>query len=277
MRVRLLLLSLMLWTGLVGLAGNALAISTETPMEPPPSFPGEFTLELSASDFLQSSVMPMFGNVRRFTFEFDLAGPLESGRYYENDDILDVRYLVSGSLNIDPPTPSGFAAFRLNRQASGEGTISREEWANQGSEFLFKIAHDAHFLDGIQLSELVSLNAEGAVLIIDAREFKRLDRARYHPPQIILYADGTGQLRNSNNSSGGTGTMNPGTGLLVDVAFGEEYITKLNFDPSAITIIDAPGGTVVPEPGTGLLMGLGLAGLAIAGGPGGSRRLRWRG
>ena len=47
--------------------------------------------------------------------------------------------------------------------------------------------------------------------------------------------------------------------------FGEEFITRLVFDPSAITIIGPPAGLPVPEPGTALLLGLGLAGLAARG------------
>lgn len=255
MRVRLLLLIVMIWTSLVAGTGAALATSI--------SIPGDFTLELSNGDFGFSDLETEFGVVRNFSFAIDVAGPLATGRLYQNEDILDVRYLVRGSLNVNPPTPSGFSAFFLSRLESGEGTITPEEWANQGSRFAFKISQSANVLDGIQLSELQPLGKDGTILTIDAREFKRLDRARYHPPQLLLNADGTGTLQNSNNSSGSTGTVNPATREPVDVDFGEEYITRLRFDPSAITIIAAPPpGTVVPEPGTALLLGLGLAGMA---------------
>jgi len=78
-----------------------------------------------------------------------------------------------------------------------------------------------------------------------------LARARYHPPQLLLYRGGTRLLQNSNNSSGSTDTVNPATGLTADVDFGEEYITNLGFIPSEITL-------AVPESGTGLLLAAGL-------------------
>ena len=59
-------------------------------------------------------------------------------------------------------------------------------------------------------------------------------------------------MQNSNNFGG----INPSTGLMVDVDFGEEYITDLSFTPSDFTI-------GVPEPSSIMLLGMGLGGLLL--------------
>lgn len=210
-----------------------------------------FTIQFSNLDFGAAGVVPSFSIVRDFRFEIDFQGPLTAGRAYDNDSLVQVQYVVSGSLDV---TPSGFPGFSLDRTPAREGPISASEWIGQGSSLSFEIASSANLLDGLQLSDLVP-DANGLLLALDGREFERLDRARYHPPQLLLYANGTGLIQNSNNSSGSTNTTNPGSTMLVDVDFGEEYLTNLNFDPSSITL-------VVPQPGTAILMGLGLMVLA---------------
>jgi hypothetical protein len=212
-----------------------------------------FTFSISSSSFGSSGISPSFSGVRSFEFEIDFSAPLVPGGVYDNSSISEVRYIVSGNLSTSPPTPSGFSAFFLNRTSTGEGAISAVEWIAQGSSVSFEVAESANLADGLQLSDLVP-DLVGLIFELDAREFERLDRARYHPPQLLLYADGTGILRNSNNSSGSTGTLNPATMLPVDVDFGEEYITMLTFDSSQI-------GVSAPEPGSGLLLGFGLIGL----------------
>jgi hypothetical protein len=161
-----------------------------------------FQLLLSNADF---ATAPEFGVVENFSFEIDLAGPLVAGASYDNDSIVLVQYLVRGRLSTNPPTPSGFSGFRLDRFPSGEGPISAADWIGQGSSIAFEVAASANLSDGLQLSELVP-GAGGLLFELDAREFERLDRARYHPPLLQLFENGTGVLQNSNNSSGSTGT-----------------------------------------------------------------------
>ena len=62
---------------------------------------------------------------------------------------------------------------------------------------------------------------------------------RYHPPILRLCSDGTGSLRNSNN----TGGINPFTGVEVNAMIGDEYISELTFHPPTMAL-------VTPEPGT---------------------------
>ena len=61
----------------------------------------------------------------------------------------------------------------------------------------------------------------------------------------MLNADGTGTIQNSNNSSGSTGTTNPGTNMPVDVDFGDEYITALSFDPQQLTLVPEPDARAI--------------------------------
>ena len=65
---------------------------------------------------------------------------------------------------------------------------------------------------------------------------REVGTGRYHPAIVQLNADGTGSIRNSNN----TGGINPSTELEVDVDFGEEYITELTFTPSTLTLFPTP-------------------------------------
>jgi hypothetical protein len=146
---------------------------------------------------------------------------------------------VSGGLD---ETPSGFAAFNLMRVIEGD------EFYEQGSALDFEISASADLSDGLQVSELVG---EAAVFVFDGRE---LETGRYHPALLELNADGTGLLRNSNNMGG----INPASMEEVDVMIGEEYVTELSFDPTALTI-------AVPQPSAGLLTGAALGALAVSG------------
>jgi hypothetical protein len=98
------------------------------------------------------------------------------------------------------------------------------------------------------MSELVG---SGPVFVFNGRE---VDTGRYHPALFQLNSDGTGSIRNSNNM--GENTLNPSTGELVDVDFGDEYITNLTFDPNQLTISAA-----VPVPAALWLFVSGLLGL----------------
>ena len=212
-----------------------------------------FSLELSEADF--TSVTPIFSSVTAFQLAIELSDPLLTDRVYDNADLVEVEYFVSGALSQSPPTPSGFPAFALNRTATGEGTIDDLNWEMQGSTIDFEIAPAANLADGLQLSELVA-DVDGVILRIDGREFERLDRARYHPPRLLLLSNGTGTIENSNNSSGSTGTTNPGTGLTVNVDFGDEYITDLTFDPASVTLVPEPAAPLLAASALSVLAGI---------------------
>lgn len=192
-----------------------------------------FTIEIDNTDF---TATPVFNNVTSFSFTIEVAGPIAPG-VYSNPALVSVDYFVNGVLT--SPTPSGFPAFGLVRSMTGI------EFYNQGSSLQFEIAPGADLSDGLQFNELAGTDP---VFVLNARE---VGTGRYHPPLFELYSNGTGQLRNSNN----TGGVNPATNQVVDVNIGDEYIIDLAFSPTAFTLSDA---TPVPEPTTGITLGAAL-------------------
>lgn len=196
------------------------------------------TISFQASDF---SLTQTFNTITVFNFEIVLATPLAPGMAYNNPSLTSVNYTVTGLL--PNTTPSGFSQFNLVRSISGG------DFYTQGSSLMFEIAATADLSDGLQVSELFGVDP---VFTLNARE---VDTGRYHPPLFELNANGTGQLQNSNNSGG----ENPSTGEIVDVDFGDEYVTGLTFDPAALTLA-AP----VPLPAGLPLFLTGLAVLGLA-------------
>jgi len=199
-----------------------------------PAFAQAAMITFSDTDFGKT---PFFNNVQTFSFTIDIDAPLAAG-VFNNPSLNSVVYSVSGTL--PSGSPSGFSGFNLER------TITGVEFYAQGSSLSFEIAAGADLSNGLQVSELVG---SGPVFIFDGRE---VDTGRYHPALFELNSDGTGSIRNSNN----TGGVNPSSGEVVNVDFGDEYITNLTFDPSQLTITAA-----VPVPGAMWLFGSGLLGL----------------
>jgi hypothetical protein len=211
----------MVWT----LAGEACAAAT-------------FTLQFSSVSEGPTSINPSYGNVRNV----DLAGPALAGATYDNASLQQVEYGESGELSKNPPTQSGVSNFALNRTPTGDGIITPAKSVFQGSSIAFENDAVADLFDGLQLKELVA-DETGLILEVNAQEFERLDRARYHPPLLQLYA---------NNSSGSTSTTNPGTVKLVEVDVGEKPNTGLVFEISGTPV-------VTTESGIGMLLAVGLA------------------
>ena len=208
------------------------------------------TLSLSSDQF---QVTPVFSNVDEFTVLVEVDAPLAAG-IFNNPDIVEVAYTVTGDLAAG--TPSGFPGFALVR------TISGTEFYAQGSSLSFEIAADAVLDDGVQIAELAG---NLIVLTFNGRE---VGNGRFHPALLELSADGTGRIQNSNNIV----TEVP----LQQVAFGEEYITDLMFDPGNTTLIGVGGNPPADRRGgsgaaSGLLLGILLAGVAFRNGRAGSR------
>lgn len=187
-----------------------------------------------ASDFGLTTV---FSNVTTFEFTIDIADPIIAGQTYTNPTLNSVNYSVFGTL---AATPSGFPAFNLVR------SITPADFYSQGSSLSFAIDAGADLSDGLQVSELTGSDP---IFVFNGRE---VGTGRYHPALVELNADGTGRIQNSNNFGG----INPFSMALVDVDFGEEYITDLTFNASALTLIS--NVTSVPEPA-----GLWVAGMAF--------------
>ncbi len=166
----------------------------------------------------------VFSNVNLFTIEVDIDMPLTPGLYLD-PTIISVSYRVFGSLEFG--TPSGFPSFDLVRNISGT------EFYAQGGSLMFEIVADADFSDGIQADELVD---NGNIFTLNARE---VGNGRFHPAILELYADGTGRIQNSNNVH----TVDP----LLEVNFGDEYITDLIFDVAATTLFTVVEEEVVPD------------------------------
>jgi len=175
-----------------------------------------------------------FNDVQTFSFTIDIDAPLAAG-VFNNPSLNSVEYSVSGTL--PSGSPSGFPGFNLVRNITGA------DFYAQGSSLSFEIAASADLSNGLQISELVGSDP---VFVFNGRE---VDTGRYHPSLFQLNSDGTGSIRNSNNMGG----INPSSGDVVNVDFGEEYITNLTFDPSQLTISAA-----VPIPAAVWLFGSGL-------------------
>lgn len=168
------------------------------------------TISFSHEDF---TMTPVFNSLTAFSFSIEVDGSLSPGSY--TDPLLvGVDYDVHGVLAED--TPSGFPSFDLVRSIGGG------EFYAQGSSLEFVIAAGADLSDGVQITEFVTFSFDG----------REVGTGRYHPPLLQFVQDGTGSIRNSNNSGG----INPGSGELVDVTFGEEYIVNLNFQPTPVPI-----------------------------------------
>ncbi|MBK19317.1 MAG: hypothetical protein CMM52_10840 [Rhodospirillaceae bacterium] len=198
-----------------------------------------FVINFEAADF---GLTPIFSNSQTFNFTIDIDAPLTAGTTYTNPTLNSVDYRVFGFL---AATPSGFPAFDLSRSITGT------DFYAQGSSMSFEISAFADLTDGLQVSELVGT---GVVFEFNARE---VGNGRYHPPIVQLNTDGTGIIQNSNNFGG----INPATLQVVDVDFGEEYITALTFNTSTLTIADAPP---VSSPAFGFpALILGLIGVAV--------------
>jgi hypothetical protein len=202
------------------------------------------TFQITISSGAFDSQTNVYSGVTSFDITIDVVGSLRPG-VFSNPEIGDIEFLVRGSL--DPTTPARMANARFTGFAVDDlATLRGQAFYDLGNSLNFEIASDANFNDGLQLSELVG---SGMVFEFDGRE---LGTGRYHPPIVQLFADGTGSIRNSNN----TGGINPFTGVEVNATIGDEYVSSLTFTPETFAL-------VVPEPSAALLLGFGLAGLAI--------------
>lgn len=168
-------------------------------------------LTLSDADFEITNVV---SDVDLFDFQIEINAPLAAG-VYNNPSLISVSYRVFGSLI--EGTPSGFEAFDLMREITGE------EFYAQGSSLQFGIDENAVLEDGVQIDEL---SGTDVVFRFDGRE---IGNERFHPALFELRADGTGTIQNSNN----TPTLDP----LLEIDFGSEYINDLLFDPGNTTLI----------------------------------------
>jgi hypothetical protein len=172
----------------------------------------DMSLSFDQDDFVVTNV---FSDVDTFSFDIQFAVPLKRGSYV-NPDITSVSYAVSGTLV--PGTPSGFPAFALVRDMTGD------EFYAQGSSISFNIASNAVLRDGVQVAEL---SGNGIVFTFNGKE---IGNGRFHPALFELSADGTGMMQNSDNII----VVDP----LQQVAFGSEYINTLVFDPGNTTILN---------------------------------------
>ena len=199
-----------------------------------------FMIEVSSDQF--SSQMNVYSSVTHFSISIEVLGPLASGAFV-NPELGDIEFLVQGTLDLMTPARTANPAF-TGFAVADLPSLSGQDFYDLGNSLHFEVAAGVDLTDGLQVSELVGT---GLVFEFDGHE---LGTGRYHPPILQLFSDGTGSLRNSNN----TGGINPFTNVEVNATIGDEYIAELTFNPPSMVL-------VTPEPGTALLLGLGLAGL----------------
>jgi hypothetical protein len=189
-----------------------------------------FVVELSDADFVLTNT---FNQVSEFRFTLTIDADLFPGGVYNNPPLTSIDYSIRGVL--PNPTPSGFPGFFLVRSMTGV------EFYNLSPEsgLSFFVLPTANLADGLQASEL----AGGTIFALNARELNQ-DPGRYHPPLFELNSDGTGLLTNANNKSTFKNPDPPmGSGMLVDVAIGDEYVIDLTFTATSVTLVSA-----IPEP-----------------------------
>jgi len=225
------------------------------------SHASSLSVNFSQSDF--TSVTPSFSGVTTFDMSMLISGATSPGQSFSDPALLDIHYSVSGIL--DPTTPSGFPGFifRLDHiypsapPISGSQFYALNNTLAMGDTIRFDISSTADLSDGLQLSELNTLPASYGTNVIfhfnGQENGLNGNPGRYHPYHLQLFSDGTGLLQNSNNSGG----VNPSTNEVVDVNFGEEYVTNLVFDPNTF-----PLGTI-PEPTSGSLLLFSFLGLVM--------------
>lgn len=196
-----------------------------------------YTLAISSNDFVAT---PVFSDVTTFDFEVVIRGELAPGQY-ANPPLESVRYSVSGDLA--QGTPSGLPSFALIRDIDGA------DFYAQGSLLIFDIADTAVLSDGVQVAEL-----EGATLVFTFNG-REIDTGRFHPALFQLNADGTGRIQNANNVV----QQVP----LVQLEFGEEYITDLAFDPGNLTLFTEQAAPPPPPVNFGSSSGGGAVSLVF--------------
>ena len=236
------------------LVGLLLAASFTTPAH-------AFFVSSSNTDF---NTPTAYSNVTTFSFSIEISEPLQTG-VYSNPTNIGIDYSVSGSLVSG--TPSTFSAFALHRPEPGAPAITGSEFYDQGSSLQFEIAAGADLTDGVQITDLAELDdfalpslliepdpllstvtgtSSSPVFVFNGREIQDITgRSRFHPALLVLYSDGTGSLRNSNNIVNKNG--------FTEIPFGSEYITNLTFNPVTTTLIAA-----VPVPAAAWLFCSGL-------------------
>jgi len=222
---------------------------------------GAVTIDFSNSDF---TTTPDFSTVTTFSLQIDMAGSLQPG-LVSDPAITNIQYSVSGSLSSDPLTPSGFSSFGfrldhifpLSPPITGTDFYGLNASSVAGGTLQYSISALADLSNGLQLNELdvLAVDADagigpGVIFHFNGREE---GTGRYHPMFLQLYSDGTGLLQNSDNFGG----INPSTLEVVDVNFGDEYITDLSFTPSNVTI-------AIPEPSSALVCGILMLAIALA-------------
>lgn len=184
----------------------------------------DFVLSFDDSGF---GITSSYNDVSEFSFDITVAGELVAGGVYDDPALVSVSYVIRGVLT--SPTPSGFTGFLLIRNIDGAEFYE----LSPDASLSFAVAASADLSDGLQLGELTGT---APVFRLNAREFDQ-QPGRYHPPILTLNADGSGRLANADNASSFPNPPPPaGSGLIVDVAVGEEYDVALSFDP-ALTIV----------------------------------------
>ncbi len=189
-----------------------LALVAALQLATPLAYAQSSLLTTSNEDFV---LTPVRSDIELFSFNIELDLALVAGMRYENPPMQRMDYRIFG--NLEAGTPSGFESFDLQREFEGNA------FYEQGSSLVFEISPSAVLDDGIQLAELAG---ESVVLLFEGRESAT---GRFHPARLVLRADGTGQLLNSNNQ------LDEDAASTIDA--GSEYIIDLAFDPGNTTVL----------------------------------------
>ncbi|WP_428388531.1 hypothetical protein [Mucisphaera sp.] len=182
-----------------------------------------FTFTIDSDDFVTNQV---YGDVLIYRVDIVIDEVLLPGRSYLNPTLQRVRYFLQGRVHSADDEPSTI-----------EQELSGSEFYDIAGGINFAVKADAELEDGLQLSELASLdgNPEGALFFMN---YNRLAGILY-APVFLLRGDGVGRFAGHGQED------RPGSVYRNDLVYNLEEITVVVPEPTTATLLALTSLTLV--------------------------------